>query len=157
MNISTPNRVRHSYCQQLIGKPAAVMPLLCPVRECDWAVGWELGAVHSHSGLVEPGCVFVTPGQPSAAIWFVTQHNPVSLQVEMVKITPGHSACRLNISLEPHGASGTRATVSYELTSLGETGDNAVSEFTHEAWIAFMQTWENELNHYLETGEKLAA
>lgn len=157
MNITSPNRVRHSYCQQLVAKPNVVMPLLCPVRECDWAVGWDPRTVHSNCGVVEPGCVFVTAADPNDAIWYVTQYDSAILQVEMIKITPGHSACRLNIQLESDGANGTRATVSYEFTSLGESGDVFVTQFDDHAWLEFMQTWENELNHYLETGEKLAA
>ena len=157
MRITPPNRVRHSYEQQLNANPSEIMPLLCPVRECDWAVGWAPVAVHSYSGVVEPGCVFVTPAEPSNAIWYVTRHDPDSLHVEMIKITPDHSACRLNIQLATGGKGQTLALVSYEFTSLGEAGDEFISQFDEPAWLAFMQAWENELNHYLETGEILAA
>ena len=60
MNIRPPNRVTHTYTQRLVAPPAAVFPLLCPVREADWIDGWNPLLVLSHSGLAEPDCVFVT-------------------------------------------------------------------------------------------------
>jgi len=35
MNIRPPNRVTHTYTQHLVAPPAAVFPLLCPVRAAD--------------------------------------------------------------------------------------------------------------------------
>ena len=155
MIVTPPVRAIRTYTQHLHAPPEAVMPLLCPVRERDWAVGWEPVEVWSSSGVAEPDCVFVTPGEPQA-IWMVTRLEPAEHFVEMVKITPGVTACRLTIQLSP-AADGCRAEVCYRHTSLGPAGDRFVAGFTEEHYRELMQQWEAELNHYLTSGEKIDA
>src|SRR5579859_109437 len=129
MNITKPNRVTRTYTQRLVGKPDAVFPLLCPVREADWIEGWNPTSVLSDSGIAEPDCVFVTASQPNDAIWYITRHEPGNGYVEMLKITPLVTACRLTIQLDPT-ATGSDATISYTHTSLGPEGDTFVASFT---------------------------
>jgi len=108
----------------------------------------------SASGLVENDCVFTTPEGEGEAVWYVTRHDPAGYLVEMIKITPGITACRLRIVLEP-APGGCTATVSYLHTSLGPAGDDFVEAFTAERYADFMRQWERELNHFLETGTML--
>jgi hypothetical protein len=156
MKIVPPNRVERSYVQHLVAPPATVMPLLCPVREADWIPGWDPRLVVSGSGVVEPGCVFVTAAEPVDAVWVVTRHEPESGFVEMWKITPTVTACRLTIRLRaaPHGCD---AEVTYTHTSIGPAGDALVAGFTEEHYRAFMHDWEARLNHYLRHGRALGA
>jgi hypothetical protein len=154
MQISPPRRVRRSYVQRLVASPSAVFPLLCPVREADWIEGWDPLAVWSVSGVAEADCVFLTASAPHPAIWYVTRHEPERGFVEMLKITPGVTACRLTIELREVPA-GTEATVTYMHTSLDPAGDDFVEAFTEAHYRQFMQDWEARLNHYLRTGEAL--
>lgn len=156
MKITTPNRVTRSYTQRLAAGPDAVFPLLCPVREADWIEGWDPSRVISSSGFAEPDCVFVTRAQPHDAIWYVTRHEPAAGFVEMLKITPDVTACRLAIQLHPC-AGGCEATITYSHTSLGPAGDAFVASFTEEFYSGFMQDWEARLNHYLRHGAALRA
>ena len=155
-----PNRVKHSYTQSINGTPSQVFPLLCPVRELDWAPGWSTDWVLSTKGLVEQECMFQTPpaaGAKNASIWIVTRHDLDDFQVEMYKVTPGLTVGKLVISLTASGAANTRAQVSYEFTSLGADGDVVLKSFTTEWYENFMRGWETAMNHYLKTGELLAA
>src|SRR5882672_10992531 len=61
MHIIKPNRASHTYRQRLCASPAKVFPLLCPVREAEWADGWLPELVISSSGVAECACVFITP------------------------------------------------------------------------------------------------
>src|SRR6185312_15911284 len=70
MKIIPAKRVSRTYTQQLIGSPASVFPLLCPVREADWIQGWDPLLVVSESGVAEPDCAFVTAALPSNALWY---------------------------------------------------------------------------------------
>lgn len=154
MKIAPPNRVRHSYVQKLVGSPAEVFPLLCPVREAEWLDGWDPVAVWSRSGVAEPDCVFLTPASGGAsqdAIWYVTRHEPANGFVEMLKITPGVTACRLTIRLTAT-APGSAAEITYTHTSLGPAGDRFVAGFTAEHYGEFMREWEARINHFLATG-----
>ncbi len=156
MRIAEPVRVTRRYTQRLAGEPSAVFPLLCPVREADWIEDWDPTLVISRSGVAEPDCVFVTPATPIDAVWYITRHEPESGFVEMLKITPGVTACRLIIQVRP-AAGGSEAEVCYSHTSLSPEGDAFVAAFTEAYYDDFMRTWEAQLNHYLAHGCALKA
>ena len=156
MKISKPNRVTRTYTQKLVAPPDRVFPLLCPVREADWIEGWNPTAVWSHSGLAETDCVFVMPGTPHPSIWYVTRHEPERGFVEMLKIVPEMTVCRLSIQLAA-ASWGCDATVTYSHTSLGPQGDVFVANFTEAFNEKFMREWETQINHYLLTGEAFKA
>ena len=151
MKITSPRRVTRSFTQHLAAAPDRVFPLLCPVREADWIEGWDPVCVVTSSGLVEPDCVFVTAAEPHDAIWYVTQHDASRGFVEMLKITPRVTACRLSIQLRAAGT-GSLADVTYTHTSLGPAGDELVAAFTDVHYRKFMLDWEARLNHYLAHG-----
>ena len=152
MKILKPKRVTRTFVQKLISGPADVFPLLCPVREADLLKGWDPLLVISESGFAEPDCVFVTASEPQDAIWYIMRHEPADGLVEMLKITPGVTACRLSIHLR-EVPGGSEAIVTYSHTSLGPVGDTFVNQFTQEFYDGFMQAWESRLNHYLHTGQ----
>ena len=154
MRIIKPNRATHTYRQRLCAPPARVFPILCPVREAEWADGWLPDLVITAIGIVERDCVFITPDKPRKAIWYVTRHEPENWFVEMLKIVPGVTACRLGIQLTPNGDE-CFADVTYGHTSIGTVGDEFVAGFTADFYQKFMQDWEKELNHFLKTGSPL--
>jgi hypothetical protein len=151
MRATKPNRVTHSYRQSLHAAPDKVFPLLCPVREIEWADGWLPDVVISASGVAERDCVFTTSDKLGTAIWYITRHEPERWFVEMLKILPGVTACRLQIQLSENHQ-GCFADITYAHTSIGPAGDEFVAKFTAEHYQKFMQAWEKELNHFLQTG-----
>jgi hypothetical protein len=151
MKIINPIRATRTYTQRLVAQPDAVFPLLCPVREADWIEGWNPHWVISSSGFAEPDCVFTTSAEPIDAVWYVTRHEPCTGFVEMIKITPNVTACRLTIQLRATGG-GSEADITYSHTSLGPDGDKFVASFTEDFYRQFMQDWESRLNDYLRHG-----
>lgn len=160
LSIRKPHRVQHSYTQSIQARPDDVFPLLCPVREADWVPGWQPDWVISESGLVEAGCVFQTPSGEEGvapAVWVVTEHDPQTHHVEMIKVVPDVTVTELEISLKDDGQGGTRATVAYGFTSLGPAGDALLKTCTDAWYVTFMQGWEAAMNHYLSTGAMMRA
>jgi hypothetical protein len=104
--------------------------------------------------LAERDCVFITPGKPGKAIWYVTCHEPARWFVGMLKTLPRVIACRLEIQLSEDGAA-CFADVTYSQTSVGSASGEFVATFTPDYYQRSMQTWEKALNHYLTTGELL--
>lgn len=155
MKIVKPNRATRRYTQHLVGSPNTVFPLLCPVREVEWIRGWDPPLVVSSSGVAEPDCVFTTHAEPVAAVWYITRHEPEAGFVEMLKVTPEVTACRLTIQLRASGA-GSEADVTYSHTSLGPRGDEFVASFTEDFYREFMQEWESKINHFLSHGTALS-
>ncbi len=154
MKVSSPKRATRTYTQHLVAPPDKVFPLLCPVREVDWIDGWDPLAVFSQSGLAERDCVFITKGSPDNAIWYITQHDLCAGLVEMLKITPSVTACKLTIQLRAVEG-GSEAEISYSHTSLGPAGDALVESFTDSYYASFMKEWESRINHYLSFGSLL--
>lgn len=154
MKINKPNRVTRTYRQNLTAPPSEVFPLLCPVREADWLEQWDPLSVLTNSGLVEPDCVFVTRGLPRNSTWYVTRHEPHSALLEILKITPDVTACKITIQLRS-SPGGCDAFITYAHTSLGPEGDAFIQSFTESFYQQFMRDWESRLNHYLTTGAAL--
>jgi hypothetical protein len=156
VRILPPNRVTRTFTQKLAAAPERVFPLLCPVREADWLSDWDPIAVFSDSGVAEPDCVFVTSATPHEAIWFITNHEPGRGFVQMLKVVPEVTACKLSIQLSK-SETGCEALVTYSHTSLGPHGDAFVDGFTEAFYERFMREWESRLNHYLTTGLRQGA
>ncbi len=154
MRIEKPNRVTRAYTHRYAAEPAKVFPLMCPVREADWIEDWDPIVVLTESGIAELDCVFLTEASPSDSIWYITRYEPATNFIEMIKITPNVTACKLSIQLrEVEG--GSEATVTYSHTSLGPEGDKSVAEFTADYYRKFMREWEAQVNQYLSTGSAL--
>ncbi|HUF71240.1 MAG TPA: hypothetical protein VMM79_21505 [Longimicrobiales bacterium] len=149
-------RVSHSWVQHLNASPEAVFSLLCPVRETEWVNGWDPELVLSHSGVAEPGCIFIMPGGTAESIWVTTEYAPAE-RIAFLKVTPGRTVGEIDIRLRREGEAATALDVTYTYTALNPAGEDDVGAFTAAAYRAFMEEWERELGHFLETGEKLAA
>ena len=156
MIVTKPNRVTRTFKQQLLAEPSKIFPLLCPVREADWIDGWDPLVVFSESGVAELDCVFLTEASPSNAIWYITRYESGNGFVEMIKITPTVTVCKLTIQLRPVKG-GSEAAITYAHTSIGPEGDTFVESFTEERYREFMQDWEARINHYLSHGSVLRA
>jgi hypothetical protein len=155
MRIEKPIRARHAFTQKLDAPAARVFELLCPVREADWIEGWDPAVVITTSGVVEPDCVFVTGAGAERAIWTVTQHDPTAGLVAFVKVIPDLTVTHIRIRVAAVDDASCSAHIDYGLTALGPAGEQVVSEFTDEQYGAFMRQWQDRLNHYLATGQRL--
>jgi len=77
--------------QHFTSPPAAVFPMLCPVREYDYIPPWECDVVFLESGLAEDGGVFTT-SFPSDGEGATALDTP--------RTHPGH----IQVPLEPSGS-----------------------------------------------------
>jgi hypothetical protein len=152
-----PARVSHVYDQHLEATPEHVLPLLTPLGERAWAVGWDPVMRWEPAG-GGAGTLFVTqhPGQPEA-LWLLDTWEPSAGHVHYVHVSPGSDVTEIDIRLRPDGKDRTVATVRYTWTALGPPGVALVRSKSPEAYVHFMRRWELELNHYLTTGKQLAA
>lgn len=155
MKICKPNRTTHNYVQTIKGTIEEIFPLYCPVKEALWTEGWDPKVVYSKSGTVEPECIFITEDNGLEAAWFVTVYDLEQGRVEMIKHTPGLTISKLKIIVEKISDKTTRALISYGITSLSNSGDDGLKEFTKENFDISMDAWEKAMNHYLKTGKML--
>jgi hypothetical protein len=128
--------------------PAAVFPLLCPVREHDWIDGWAATVVHSVSGVAETGCVFTT----ADLVWVVHAHVPPR-HVGFTIVAAGRFAELLTIDV---AATETGSALHWRraIKALGAAG--AVDlEQRLAGWPASHAYIERALGHHLATGGRL--
>ena len=155
MRVEKPNKVSRKFTQHLNSPATAVFELLCPVREADWVNDWRPKLVLSESGYGELDCIFITPGIPEDALWLITEYDPETFRLVIIKMIPGVVVGRISVTLEAGGDDACTAEITYAYTSISDHGDRALEEFTDDHFKGFMEIWEKELNHYLKTGSKL--
>lgn len=150
-------RITRTYRQTIEATPAAVFPLLCPVREAEWLDGWRYTMVHSRSGLAEHGAVFTTPQAGEAdTVWIVTRHDAAAGAVEFARFTPGLHVCLLTVAVSPASEGRSHVDVTYTYTALTSAGARWLASFTEEAFLDAVTFWERAMNHFLKTGSRLA-
>jgi hypothetical protein len=150
-------RATLSYTQTINAEPDIVFPLLCPVREAEWAEGWRCKVISAQSGLAEKNGVYATQqvGQDDA-IWLITQWDTTSHTIEFVYFIPGLRVTRLNISVRRQAAQRSCVNITYVHTGITEAGNRMIEKvFTDEHFAAEMKHWETSMNHYLKTGKRL--
>jgi len=134
-----------------------VFPLLCPVRENDWVIGWEeiTTMISSESGLAELGAVFRTQHAGEAAeTWVITRYEPTE-RIAFARFG-GDVVTRLDIELtEVHGK--TRATWTTSQVATSESGNARAEAVTQESHGASRAGLEVMLQYYLATGEMIDA
>jgi hypothetical protein len=154
----TASRVTRTYRQTINAAPNVVFPLLCPVREAEWLDGWQYTMIFSESGLVEEGAVFSTPGDGEAdTLWIVTRHDVRERVVEFTRFTPGSRVKVLRIGVTPADQGRSFVDVAYTYTSITEAGDAFIERFTEEKFLGAVTFWEDSMNHWVQTGERLPA
>lgn len=151
MEVHEPRRATRRRAFRVSGDADAVFPLFCPVRELDWLESWSPGAVYSNTGVVEPECVFTSSDANGDATWLVVEHDAPERHVKLVKLTPGFTACLLDISVRAAGAE-SEVSVSYSHTALSERGAAFVESFTEDAYTRIMEHWQSALAYFLKHG-----
>jgi hypothetical protein len=151
------SRITRQYRQTIHAAPDVVFPLLCPIREAEWLDGWRYTMLFSQSGLVEEGAVFTTPGDGEEdTVWIVTRHDRARLVVEFTRFTPASRVCVLQIAVAPHVQGQSLVDIIYMYTSVAEAGNAFLERLTEESFLGAMTFWEDSMNHWLATGERLA-
>jgi hypothetical protein len=160
MSAFKSRRVTHEYTQTNNAPPEKVFPLLCPVREADWAPGWQYRLIYSDSGVAELGCIFTTPNPPSEPhasaekTWIVTDYDPAAFRIGFVWINPNRVATEIRIQLMPAHEAKTQASIRYRYTSLSEEGNREITTYDENWFRNMMQGWETAINEYLRSGKR---
>ena len=159
-------RIAHEHTQTNTAPPEKVFSLLCPVREADWAPGWEYQLIYSDSGVAELGCVFTTPNAPAPGsqgqvaaekTWIVTEYDPAAFRIGFVWISPGRVATEIRIQLTRAAGAATLANIRYRYTGLSEEGNREVEAYDAKWFRNMMEGWETAINSFLRTGKKIGA
>jgi len=151
------SRIEVSHVQHLEGAMSDIFPLLCPTREYDWIESWACDLIYSASGFAENNCVFSTElPDGGREHWIVNRFEP-SRTIEFIKFAAGLYVVKYDITLWPLPDGRSIAVWSQTITGLTDAGNEIIDNFDRDAFHAKFERIEKELNHFLATGQMLAA
>jgi hypothetical protein len=134
-----------------------VFPLFGPIREKDWAYGWNPQVIYPGDTLVAKQMVFRTQGglhgSPETYTWVIVNYEPLQSTIEYM-VSASERLWFITVSCRPSG-SDTLATVTYSYTGLTEEGNRKNKQAIIDMFASELKDWEAAINHYLKTGTQL--
>ena len=145
---------------KLEGGLQQVFPLFGPVKEKEWAEGWNPQMVLPYPDLVEEHMVFQTqsghPEDPSPATWIVSKYDPDHWLIEYTVFTQARIWWISIKCLEEERAARTNGTIKYTYLGLNEEANRLNQAALERMFRQDLKDWERAINHYLKTGTILS-
>lgn len=163
MQMEHPGRAMDFHAKQALrtatirldGPVEKVFPLFGPVREKEWAPGWNPRLVWPETGEVVEGMVFTVDETPGRVFWVVTHYDPDRHEIAYANVLPGQTLNRIEIACKPVGANRTDCTVRYAFVGLSDEGNKFVEMHSEEVYAAKMKHWVDAISHRLRTGKTI--
>jgi hypothetical protein len=130
-------------------------PLFGPVREKEWAAGWEPQIVYSTNPEAEEHMIFKTSNNHHGEgeyVWVISQYSPKDYFIEYT-VSTSQRLWFIGVRCRPKGSS-TSVTVTYSYTGLTEEGNQLNKLALDKMYAHNLKDWKEEINHYLATGKQ---
>jgi hypothetical protein len=147
--------ISHTGTIRLAGPVEKVFPLFGPVREKDWAPGWDPEIIYPTGSEVAEGMVFRTRDKSGETFWVITHFDAAQHVIAYANVTPGYIVNRIHIHCRPVSANETDCSVTYAYVALSEHANNFIDHMDDKAYAAKMQHWQEAINHRLTTGKTI--
>ena len=152
-------RISQTATISLHGPFDQVFPLFGPIREKEWADGWDPQILVLESDNIEKHMVFQThphiEDEQDMYTWTVSTYDPDRGQIEYTIFTKTR-LWWINIDCRPlEGGSACEASVTYTYVGLDERGNERNRKALAAMYKHDLKDWEHAINHYLETGSLL--
>lgn len=150
-------RVQRSATIELNGPVETVFPLFGPIREKDWAHGWNPQVIYPNDTLVAKNMVLRTHGGLHGSgepyTWVVVRYEPENFLIEYL-VSTSERLWFITVSCSPAGPN-TSATITYSYTGLTDEGNKKNKKAIDDMYASELKDWEVAVNHYLRTGTRL--
>ncbi len=132
-----------------------VFPLFGPIREKEWAAGWEPQVIYSQHPEVEEHMIFKTSGNPDEKeyVWVVAQYKPAQFFIEYL-VSTHQRIWFITVECKPRQEN-TLVSVTYSYTGLTEVGNRINQESLAKMFAHDLNDWSEAINYYLSTGKRL--
>lgn len=133
--------------------------LFGPIREKDWAPGWDPRILYPTSNRVEERMIFKTSSHTghgeSEYTWTVSKYSPDQALIEYLVFTSERVwwitiQCREAVPDQT-----TEAEITYTYTGLTSKGNEINARALQSMYAHDLRDWEEAINHYLRTGERI--
>jgi hypothetical protein len=156
----------YQYKHHFNSTPEEIFPLLCFNREYEWIDGWSAKMIHSESGYMEKGCIFIsylsyTGYSPQLSggkemVWVVNTHDIENYLIEATNFVSGLFVLKFSIKLIDNKDGSTTAIFTHKYSGISETGNEIIEKVqTEEAYIKQQQFLEKSMNYFLENKKML--
>jgi hypothetical protein len=154
----TAKSITHTATIQLDGSIDRIFPLFGPVREKEWAPGWDPQILFPAGKDVAEGMVFtVDEKEHGVAYWIITRYDPAAHRIAYVNVLPGYLVNRIEIACRAAGEKQTDVTVTYQHTALDHAGNRFVEQVDDAYYSKKMAHWQHAIDHLLQTGQRIPA
>jgi hypothetical protein len=134
-----------------------VFPLFGPVREKDWAHGWDPQVIYPKDVLVAKHMVFQTKGglhgSTETYTWTIVNYEPAQFTIEYL-VSASDRLWFITVRCKAQGEN-TSATVTYSYTGLTPDGNQKNKAAIHNMFASDLKDWEKAINYYLKNGTQL--
>jgi hypothetical protein len=132
--------------------------LFGPIKEKDWAEGWDPQPIDPMSEIVEERIVFTTQshfGQEEPDdIWVVSAYSLGASFIEYTVFAHERVWWIDIVCDELESGAKTRVEITYTYLGLTERGNSLNREALELMFALDLRDWEEAIDHYLETGER---
>lgn len=132
------------------GEITAVFPLFGPIREKEWATGWNPEIIYSDHPEVEEHMIFKTKGNhvdEPEYLWIVTRYEPEAYLIEYT-VSTHNRVWFITVQCESFSLE-TIVTVTYSYTSLNRLGHDRNQEMVDHMFAQNLNDWKEAIDHYL--------
>lgn len=121
-------------------RPTEAFDLFTAEGERRWVDGWEPDILSS-CGATEPGAVFLTNHGGERTIWTVIEADRAAGRLLYSRVSPGRRAGTVEVRISPDG-SGSTIVVAYDITALGQEGEDDVRKMDEAGFAEMLREWE---------------
>ena len=149
-------RVSQSTTLNIEGRIEDVFPLFGPVREKDWAYGWDPEILYSTSALIEEGMIFRTRAHDVSDrdyLWAVTRFDAANYAI-VYTVTASERIWFISVQCYDK-AMATEVEVRYIYTAFTSEASARNREALKKMFADDLRDWETAINYYLKNGKVL--
>jgi hypothetical protein len=156
---SVPTLAERSSVIRLEGEVERVFPLFGPLREREWAEGWNPEVVWPADAVVRERMVFLVRSSHEDGLdttWVVSRYDEKEAAIEYTVFAPESVRWILIRCRGIDGGESTEAEITYSYVG---TSESARHRNTHDLEAKYrheLKDWEHAINHYLRTGSRLS-
>jgi hypothetical protein len=139
------------------GRLQNVFPLFGPIREMEWAEGWNPEIIFSESNLVDEHMIFRTRASTEEEYytWVITQFDERKYLVEYT-VSTINRIWFIRVSCQADGDK-TKASVSYTYIGLNKQGNELNRTALAKMYANDLKDWQEAINYYIHTGKMLTS
>ena len=154
-----PLKISQSATIYLKGRFDEVFPLFGPIRERDWAHGWDPKILLCEAENIEEHMIFQTHShfddETQPYTWTVSKFDPAVGFIEYTIFTEERLWWITIHCKETTDGKQCKAAISYTFAGLNENGNRRNQLALAAMYKDDLKDWERAINHYLITGEQL--